>query len=192
VRWDKKKRVKLSWRWLSSDRPNDGGSKHLWNVGQFIQDYTAQHPRRQPASYSSMCEPEISPVKVRCEKRCRRGTSCKYQYLLLVLQCICAAVMSFLRGKITAPVTKWTEGWLGPKDERCGVRNILTLQRGWGWTPGRRASHLIELSYPQKQPVTLPTKLSTPTASDQSQLPVPTASHSADWAICANTSHTNR
>jgi hypothetical protein len=27
--------------------PHNGGSKHLWKVGQFLRDYTAQHPRRQ-------------------------------------------------------------------------------------------------------------------------------------------------
>jgi hypothetical protein len=31
--------------------PDDGGSKNLWNVDQFLPDYTAQHPRRQPSSY---------------------------------------------------------------------------------------------------------------------------------------------
>jgi hypothetical protein len=34
------------------DRPEDGGSKHLRNVSQFLPDYTALHPRRQPSSYS--------------------------------------------------------------------------------------------------------------------------------------------
>jgi hypothetical protein len=29
---------------------DDGGSKHLRNVGQFLPDYTAQHPKRP--SYS--------------------------------------------------------------------------------------------------------------------------------------------
>jgi hypothetical protein len=32
---------------LSSGR---WGSKHLWNNGQFLPDYTAQHPRRQSSS----------------------------------------------------------------------------------------------------------------------------------------------
>jgi hypothetical protein len=27
-------------------RLDDGGSKHLWNVGQLLRDYTAQYPRR--------------------------------------------------------------------------------------------------------------------------------------------------
>jgi hypothetical protein len=43
-------------------RPVDGGSKLLWNVGECLPDYTAQHPRRQPPSYSSPWEPEISPM----------------------------------------------------------------------------------------------------------------------------------
>jgi hypothetical protein len=25
--------------WLRKDRPDDGGSKHLWNVGQLLRDY---------------------------------------------------------------------------------------------------------------------------------------------------------
>jgi hypothetical protein len=28
-------------------RPDEGGSKRLRNVGQFLPDYTVQHPRRQ-------------------------------------------------------------------------------------------------------------------------------------------------
>jgi hypothetical protein len=31
-------------------RPDNGGSKHLWNVGQLLLDYTVQHPRRQSSS----------------------------------------------------------------------------------------------------------------------------------------------
>jgi hypothetical protein len=32
---------------------DDGGSKHLWSVGQCLRDYTVPHPRRQ--SYSRLC-----------------------------------------------------------------------------------------------------------------------------------------
>jgi hypothetical protein len=32
------------------NRPDDGGSKHLRNVGKILRDYTAQHTRRQPLS----------------------------------------------------------------------------------------------------------------------------------------------
>jgi hypothetical protein len=58
---DETSRVRFSrrrvWRWLSSGmlqwihRPDDGGSKHLWDVGQFLPDYTALHPRRQPSPH---------------------------------------------------------------------------------------------------------------------------------------------
>jgi hypothetical protein len=40
--------------------PDDGGSKHLWNVGKHLPDYTAQQTKRQPSSYSPSREPEIS------------------------------------------------------------------------------------------------------------------------------------
>jgi hypothetical protein len=40
-------------------RPYVGGSKRLWNVGQFVQDYTAQHPRKQSCSHPSPWEREV-------------------------------------------------------------------------------------------------------------------------------------
>jgi hypothetical protein len=40
-------------------RPDDGGSKVLWNVGKLLPDYTALQPRRQPSSYSPPSEPQI-------------------------------------------------------------------------------------------------------------------------------------
>jgi hypothetical protein len=36
---------------LLPPRPDDGGSKHLWDVGKFLRNYTAQHPRRQMTGY---------------------------------------------------------------------------------------------------------------------------------------------
>jgi hypothetical protein len=42
-----------------SDRPDDGGSKDLWNVGTTLPDYTVLQPRRQPSSYSPPWEPQI-------------------------------------------------------------------------------------------------------------------------------------
>jgi hypothetical protein len=41
------------------DRPDDGGSKDLWNFGKLLPDYTALQPRRQPSSYSPPSEPQI-------------------------------------------------------------------------------------------------------------------------------------
>jgi hypothetical protein len=32
------------------DRPDDGGSKDLWNVGKLLPDYTVLQPRRQQSS----------------------------------------------------------------------------------------------------------------------------------------------
>jgi hypothetical protein len=32
------------------NRPDDGGNKHLFNVGKFLPYFTAQHLRRQPSS----------------------------------------------------------------------------------------------------------------------------------------------
>jgi hypothetical protein len=51
-------------RWLRpharlTHRPDDGGSKDLWNVGKRLPDYTALQPRRQPSSYSPPWEPQI-------------------------------------------------------------------------------------------------------------------------------------
>jgi hypothetical protein len=41
-------------------RPDDGGSKHIWNVGKRLPDYAAQQPRRQPSSYLPPWEHKIS------------------------------------------------------------------------------------------------------------------------------------
>jgi hypothetical protein len=42
------------------NRPDDGGSKYLWNVGKLLPDYTAQKTRKQPSSYSPPWEPKFS------------------------------------------------------------------------------------------------------------------------------------
>jgi hypothetical protein len=39
---------------LLGDRPDDGGSKDLWNVGKLLPDYTVLQPRRQPSSSSGI------------------------------------------------------------------------------------------------------------------------------------------
>jgi hypothetical protein len=50
------------------DRLDDGSSKLLWNIGKYLPDYTAQHPRRQPSSYSSLREPgdKLSTARSHC------------------------------------------------------------------------------------------------------------------------------
>jgi hypothetical protein len=47
-------------------RPDDVGSKHLWNVGKCLPDYTAQQLRIQSFSYSALWEPQISKYKLTC------------------------------------------------------------------------------------------------------------------------------
>jgi hypothetical protein len=50
-------------RHFRGDRPDDEGSKHLWNVGKLLPDYKVQIPEdSQSSSYSPPWEPEISPV----------------------------------------------------------------------------------------------------------------------------------
>jgi hypothetical protein len=39
---------------------DDGGRKLLWNISQYLLDWTMQHSRRQPYSYLSPWEPQIS------------------------------------------------------------------------------------------------------------------------------------
>jgi hypothetical protein len=34
------------------DCPDDGGNKHLWKVGKYLQVYKVQQPRRQFPSYT--------------------------------------------------------------------------------------------------------------------------------------------
>jgi hypothetical protein len=70
VSWDLKFSRRRVWRWLSSGllrrvvwsgdehRRDDGGSKHLWNVGKLLSDYTAQQPRRRPSSYNFFSLPK--------------------------------------------------------------------------------------------------------------------------------------
>jgi hypothetical protein len=39
--------------------PGDGGSNHLWNVGEFLSHYTVQHPIKQASSNKFICLPVI-------------------------------------------------------------------------------------------------------------------------------------
>jgi hypothetical protein len=43
-------------------RPDDRGGKRLWNVGQILLDYKAQHARKQSCLFSSPWESEMSHV----------------------------------------------------------------------------------------------------------------------------------
>jgi hypothetical protein len=57
---------KQEYNYKLNHRPDDGGSKHLWNVGKLLPDYTAQQPRKQPTSYwlySQDCLPSMNEMK---------------------------------------------------------------------------------------------------------------------------------
>jgi hypothetical protein len=56
----RREKMTVFWDVAPCDRPDDGGSKHFWNVGKLLPDYMAQHSRRQSSSYSLPWEPEIS------------------------------------------------------------------------------------------------------------------------------------
>jgi hypothetical protein len=60
VMWSGRYCPTFQWRFLPSSSGPWRGSKHPWNVSQYLPDYTVQHPRRQPSSYSSPWEPEMS------------------------------------------------------------------------------------------------------------------------------------
>jgi hypothetical protein len=73
-------------------RPDNGDSKHLWNVSKFLPDYTAQQPRRQSSSYSPPWEPEISltlesvseNTKMVCVRNRRGKSSVAIQWVVLL------------------------------------------------------------------------------------------------------------
>jgi hypothetical protein len=52
--------VEINWCFKGAYCPHDGGSKNLWNVSQFLPNYTLQHLRRKSSSYSLLWEPETS------------------------------------------------------------------------------------------------------------------------------------
>jgi hypothetical protein len=45
---------------LWAHRPDDGGSTHLWKVGQLLRHYTAHYPRRQASQYCQYADHEIT------------------------------------------------------------------------------------------------------------------------------------
>jgi hypothetical protein len=65
----------MSW----DHRPDDGGSKNIWNVGKLLPDYTALQPRRQPSSYSPPWESQI-PLLHLCHLICELPTEAKWLF----------------------------------------------------------------------------------------------------------------
>jgi hypothetical protein len=61
---------------LILNRPDDGGSNHLWNVGKLLPDHMAQQPRRQPSSHSRV-------VYIRTHRRTDRHDGGTFLQLLV-------------------------------------------------------------------------------------------------------------
>jgi hypothetical protein len=116
-------------------RPDDGGSKNLWNVGKLLQDYTALQPRRQPSSYSPPWESQILltsgcfSISVLCQLFCR-NTEHTLQLELLLKKAWC---------KLRYDIFMWylyiLEGWrtlwvLGTR----AVKQILACRTRSGHT----------------------------------------------------------
>jgi hypothetical protein len=50
---------------IHGDLPNDGGKKHLWNVGKLLSDYTARTTTQKTVNRTlAAAEPEISKYSI--------------------------------------------------------------------------------------------------------------------------------
>jgi hypothetical protein len=79
-------------------RPDGGSSKHLWNVGVLVLDYTAQHPRRRSFSilnafvYFSPCEVTVLGVSGHVVFLRQLTGRCKVE-IWIVTRCMHVCVM---------------------------------------------------------------------------------------------------
>jgi hypothetical protein len=88
--WDFRFSLRRVWRLLTvfwdvapcslSHRLDDGDSKHLWNVGKLLPDYTVQHPRRQPRSYS---------WNIKCRMWANTNKKTDVSYISNWIYCLC-------------------------------------------------------------------------------------------------------
>jgi hypothetical protein len=88
---------------LPPSQGDDGGSKLLLNVGQYLSDYTAQHLRNQQSSYSWQWEPEISAIFIYAHS------------LQIKIHDDCDIIIT-------------NELWM--EDNVCGLLNLLYLHEG--------------------------------------------------------------
>jgi hypothetical protein len=81
---------------ISRVRSDDGDSKHLWNVGQFLWDYTVQHPGRQSSFYTPPWEPELA------QDLAVSDTSCWWRFeMMLCTLCLGFVAGNFMTKRIT-------------------------------------------------------------------------------------------
>jgi hypothetical protein len=97
--------------WVSIHRPDDGGSKDLWNDGKRLPYYTALQPRRQPSSYSPPWEPQILLCTVQSFKSSfeayRFISFANTQIRMFICDRLCA--FSFLCFSVGCPVYRATQ-----------------------------------------------------------------------------------
>jgi hypothetical protein len=96
-----------------NQHPDDAGSKHLWNVGKLLPDYTAQQPRRQSSSrfFSSSSLPDRPAHSVSYPIRTKGsfpqekgGGSMKLtSHFQIIPRCIAATPNCMLQGHVRTP-----------------------------------------------------------------------------------------
>jgi hypothetical protein len=65
------RRFRGSWFLHRTHRPDDGGSRHIWNDGELLTDCTAQQPRRQPSWWSNLISYLIRKHRLMASSRLR-------------------------------------------------------------------------------------------------------------------------
>jgi hypothetical protein len=116
--------------------PMNRGSKYLWNVGQFLRDYTLQHPRKQSCSFSSPWEPEILFFDMVYIKRNTR------RIIYSFLQCNVFTVLSFVNIRtLTILCSVLSPSLIISVNDRFLLAHLHWLELGIGLTQGHLYLH---------------------------------------------------
>jgi hypothetical protein len=111
---------------LHHNRSDDEGSMYLWNVGKFLPDYMAQHPRRQPSLY--LCLYWVSCPATRHGGVWGEGGGTAPTHDLSTRSGWVVSVTP--RPRFTTPGTHWIWGWMGLRadlDTETKKKNPLPL-----------------------------------------------------------------
>jgi hypothetical protein len=77
---------------------DDGGNKYLWNIGQFLSECSAQHPRWQPSLCSPPWEPEIQNLSPFVRFQVLKATNMKIIASWHIVPCSLVEVYRLFRG----------------------------------------------------------------------------------------------
>jgi hypothetical protein len=91
-------------------------SKHLWNVGKLLSDYTAQQPRKQPSSCSLPWETQISWRQYSSKKPYCSPKLAENPFPLTALM---SAAVRFLETSRTSRIQKGVGTW------KCSLRHRI-------------------------------------------------------------------